>query len=195
MHTWELKHMEIHRQASSPTTSVKWHPCSSIWQTHTCRFPMWRISLSVWVVNVEKQSTPHWYAEACAQTGSVLLLGCAERRSGTALRMSAKLSNTHTHTRPSHRYVPGPVGNLCLAKELSETLSSPISLTGVEKAWAADEELGVAHRCTFRRMGFPLYSRLQAFFISQLRIFHCSGNNNFFLMRENWCERASSVWV
>lgn len=105
------------------------------------------------------------------------------------------LKHTHTHSRPSHRYVPGPVGNLCLAKELSETLSSPISLTGVEKAWAAGEELGVAHRCTFRRMGFPLHSRLQAFFINQLRIFHCSGNNNFILMRENWCERASSVWV
>lgn len=109
VHTWELNHMEIHRQASSPTTSVKWHPCSSIWQTHTCRFPMWRISLSVWVVNVEKQSTPHWYAEACAQTGSVLLLGCAERRSGTALRMSAKLSNTHTHS-PQPQVCPGPGG-------------------------------------------------------------------------------------
>ncbi|KAL1272283.1 hypothetical protein QQF64_028145 [Cirrhinus molitorella] len=71
------------------------------------------------------------------------------------------------------------MGNPYSAKELSETLCSPVSLTRVEKARAAGEELGVERRCSFRRLGFPLHFRLQASFISQLRIRRCSGNSAF----------------
>lgn len=76
-----------------------------------------------------------------AQTGSAVIIGVRGEEvwhgfphdSGSAHVCQAH-KHTRTRARPSHRYVPGPVGNLCPAKELSETLSSPISLTGVEKA-------------------------------------------------------------
>lgn len=76
-----------------------------------------------------------------AQTGSAVIIGVRREEvwhgfphgSGSAHVCQAH-KHTHAHTRLSHRYVPGPVGNLCPAKELSETLSSPVSLTRVEKA-------------------------------------------------------------
>ncbi len=134
--------------------------------------------------------------------GVLLLLGCVERRSGTgfhtpaALRMSTTFTHTHTHTHRGHRYVPGPVGNPCLAKELSEPLRSPVSLTRVEKAWAAGEEWEVEW-VSLCISGFrhPLLANYRYATALERALLQRQMNYDFVLMRGNWRGRASSVGI
>lgn len=77
---------------------IKCHPCSSIWQMHTRRFPVWRISLSVWELNVEKLIDMQKHA---AQTGSAVIIGvCGEEvwRRLPHTNGSAHVHEAHKHT-------------------------------------------------------------------------------------------------
>lgn len=178
---------------------IKCHPCSSIWQTHTRRFPVWRISLSVWELNVEKLIDMQKHA---AQTGSAVIIGVRGEEVWRRLphtNGSAHVHEAHKHTHthsPRPQVCPGPVGNPCLAKELSEPLHSPVSLTRVEKAWAAGEEWGVewVSLCIsgFRR---PLLANYGYATAVERVLLQRQMNYDFVLMRENWCGRASSVGV
>ncbi len=141
----------------------------------------------------------HWYAEArgsdreCCYYWGVWRGGLAQASTHQRLCACPWSSQTHRHTHPGHRYVPGPVGNPCLAKELSEPLRSPVSLTRVEKAWAAGEEWGVEWvSLCITGFGRPLLANYGYATAVERALLQRQINYDFVLMRENWCGRASS---